>query len=326
MDKIKPLAKFPITATRRVEEAEYFLSQSLTDVQIDRVDDRRNFRLELNSVNFGRTNLIYSSVGAHTKLKPYPDIDHVILITSMAKPITFEIDNEPHLVTLHEAVIVGPCKQIRVERPAQSEILYLRASLIDLWNQFEKLTARHHRGSLRFNRTANVCKASGAMLKGLMDYLVILLASGDSVMKVPAIRKNFDNLLINAMLALPHNKVDKLHEDRSSVVAPAVVYRAEEYMRAHLKNPITISDLIQVCDCSRSVLFTAFRSTRGYTPMEFLTEQRLHHSREQLLKSNYNASIAAIALNSGFLSLSWFSQVYRKRFGERPSDTLRKGK
>jgi transcriptional regulator GlxA family with amidase domain len=70
------------------------------------------------------------------------------------------------------------------------------------------------------------------------------------------------------------------------------------------------------------VLFSAFRSTRGYTPMEFLTEQRLHQAREQLLKSNYNASIAAIALNSGFISLSWFSQLYRKRFGERPSDSL----
>ncbi len=326
MDKIKPLAKFPLTATRRVEEAEYYLSRSLTNVQIDRVDDRRNFQLELNSANFGRTNIIYSSVGAHTILKPNPDIDHAILITTVAKPITFEIDNEPHLVTLDEAVVVGPCKQIHVERPAQSEILYLRASLIDLWNQFEKLTARHHRGSLSFNRTANVCKGSGAMLKGLMEYLVLNLAINDSVMKVSAIRKSFDELLINAMLALPHNKMDKLHEDRSSVVAPAVVCRAEEYMRAHLKNPITISDLIQICDCSRNVLFSAFRSTRGYTPMEFLTEQRLHHAREQLLKSNYNASVSAIAADGGFVSPSWFSQVYKKRFGELPSETLRKRK
>jgi AraC-like DNA-binding protein len=326
MDNIKPLAKFPVIATSRVDEAEYCLSQSLTDVQIDRVDDRRNFRLELNSVNFGRTNLVYSSVGAHTRLKPSLNIDHAILITGLAKPVKFEIDYEPHLVTSHEAVIVGPCKQIRVERPAQSEILYLRASLNDLWDQFEKLMARHHRGCLSFNRTANVCKGSGAMLKGLMEYLVSNLAINDSAMKVPVIRKSFDELLMNAMLALPHNKVDRLHEDRSSAVAPAVVCRAEEYIRAHLKKPINISDLIRVCDCSRSALFSAFRNTRNYTPMEFLTEQRLHHAREQLLESQYNPSVSSIALNSGFVSFSWFSQVYKKRFGERPSDTLRKGK
>jgi hypothetical protein len=38
MDKIKPLAKFPVTAKSRVEEAEFYLSRSLTDVQINRVD------------------------------------------------------------------------------------------------------------------------------------------------------------------------------------------------------------------------------------------------------------------------------------------------
>jgi transcriptional regulator GlxA family with amidase domain len=74
------------------------------------------------------------------------------------------------------------------------------------------------------------------------------------------------------------------------------------------------------------VLFSAFRNARGYTPMEFLTEQRLHNAREQILKSNYDASIASIALDCGFISHSWFSQVYRKRFGERPSETLRKGR
>jgi transcriptional regulator GlxA family with amidase domain len=131
---------------------------------------------------------------------------------------------------------------------------------------------------------------------------------------------------MTAMLSLPHNKMDQLYEDRSSVVAPAVVCRAEEYMQAHLKEPIVISDITRICDCSRSVLFSAFRNTRNYTPMVFLTEQRLHHARERLLKSESNASIASIALDCGFISRSWFSQVYRKRFGERPSDTLRKCK
>jgi transcriptional regulator GlxA family with amidase domain len=110
------------------------------------------------------------------------------------------------------------------------------------------------------------------------------------------------------------------------MVAPGVVYRAEEYMRAHLKQSINISDLIRICDCSRSVLFSAFRNSRDYTPMEFLTEQRLHHAREQFLNSNYNASVSSIAFDCGFISYSWFSQVYKKRFGERPSDTLRKRK
>jgi transcriptional regulator GlxA family with amidase domain len=104
------------------------------------------------------------------------------------------------------------------------------------------------------------------------------------------------------------------------------VRRAEEYMRAHLKAAISIVDLLRICGCSRSVLFAAFRNARGYTPMEFLTEQRLQSAREKLLKPHPVASVSSIALDCGFINLGRFSQVYRKRFGERPSDTLRKGR
>jgi AraC-like DNA-binding protein len=197
---------------------------------------------------------------------------------------------------------------------------------MDLWNHFEKLTAKHHRGSLIFDRQVSVVEGSGAMLKRLMDYLVHILAINDSILQNPVMCRSLDDSLMTAMLSLPHNKIHQLCEVHSSSAAPAVVCRAEEYMRANLKQAINVSDLTQVCDCSRSVLFSAFRNHRGYTPMEFLTEQRLHHAREQLTKSNYRASISSIADDCGFISYSWFSQVYKKRFGERPSDTLRKGK
>lgn len=323
--KIKPLAKFPVTATSQAEEAELCISQSITDTRINHIDNRHHFRLELNAVNLKSLSLVYNYFGTRTELTTGLELNHAIFVTGIGVPIKLHIDNEPRLVTRNKAVIIAPAKQVRIERPAHSEILYLRVSLSDLWNHFKKLTARHHRGCLMFDRTVSVVEGPGAMLKGLMDYLVNLFAHNDSVMKIPAIRESFDDLLMTAMLSLPHNKMDQLSEDRSSSVAPAVVYRAEEYMRAHFKKPINIIDLIRICDCSRSVLFSAFRKTRGYTPMEFLTEQRLHHAREQLLKSKYNAPVSSIALDCGFISHSWFSQVYKKRFGERPSDTLRNG-
>jgi AraC-like DNA-binding protein len=131
-------------------------------------------------------------------------------------------------------------------------------------------------------------------------------------------------MLLTALLSLPHNQMEKLYENSHFQVVPGLVRRAEEYMRAHFKEAISIIDLLRICGCSRSVLFAAFRNTRGYTPMEFLTEQRLQSAREKLLTGHLEASISSIALDCGFMHLGRFSQVYRKRFGERPSDTLRK--
>jgi hypothetical protein len=52
MKRIKPFSKFPIVNTNRAEEAEFKLSQTLTDLQIKRIDDRRSFKLEMNAFNF----------------------------------------------------------------------------------------------------------------------------------------------------------------------------------------------------------------------------------------------------------------------------------
>jgi AraC-like DNA-binding protein len=326
MGKIKPLARFPIITTNRVEEAEFRLSQSITDLQITRVDDRRCFQLEMNAVNFGRTSLIYNRFGTKTKIKTGMDIDYAIFVTGAGVPSKFNVDNEPHLISPQKAAIVAPAKQVQIERPRNSELIILRVALSDLWGHFEKLTNRHHRGSLIFDRTVNVFKGPGAMLKGLMNYLADGLNYDDSMLKIPSLRKSYDDMLMTSLLSLPHNKRDELYKDHSNMIAPGLVHRAEDYMKAHLREPVNISDLIRICDCSRSVLFSAFRNARGYTPMEFLTEQRLHNAREQILKSNYDASIASIALDFGFISHSWFTQVYRKRFGESPSETLRKGR
>jgi AraC-like DNA-binding protein len=326
MGKMKPLARFPIITTNRVEEAEFRLSQSITDLQITRVDDRRCFQLKMNAVNFGWASLIYNRFGTETKLKTGMDIDYAIFVAGAGVPSTFYVDNEPHLVSPQKGVIVAPAKQVQIGRPRNSELIILRVALSDLWGHYEKLTNRHHRGSLIFDRTVNVFKGPGAMLKGLMNYLADGLNYDDSMLKIPSLRKSYDDMLMTALLSLPHNKRDELYKDHSNMIAPGLVHRAEDYMKAHLREPVNISDLIRICDCSRSVLFSAFRNARGYTPMEFLTEQRLHNAREQILKSNYDASIASIAWDCGFISHSWFSQVYRKRFGERPSETLRKGR
>ncbi len=113
---------------------------------------------------------------------------------------------------------------------------------------------------------------------------------------------------------------------RIASMVPSIVRRAEEYMRAHLDEPLSIVDLLRICSCNRGTLFSAFRSARSYTPMEFLTEQRLQKAWEKMKRPTPEDSVASIALECGFTSFGRFAQIYRKRFGERPSEALRRGR
>jgi AraC-like DNA-binding protein len=326
MGRITPLTKFPLVTTNNLEEAEVNLSQALTNLQIVRVANPHQFNLYMNKVNIGRTSLVFNRFGAETKIKAGLLGDPVLFVIGNSVPFKLTLDGVPIVVSPRKAAIITPARQMQIERPKSSEAFVLRTSLQDLLHHFEALTASHHQDAFIFDHSIDLTSGSGAMLKRMMNYVAYELEHSPLVMKKSGLLKSFDEMLLTALLDLPHNKRGKLYEDRCYQIAPRVVRQAEEYMRAHLQETITIADLLRICGCSRSVLFSAFKNACGYTPMEFLTEQRLQSVREKLRKPHPEASVTSTALDYGFIHPGRFSQIYRKRFGEYPSDTLQKGK
>ena len=325
MERITPLAKFPITSTDSIEEAEVELSRTLTPVNIMSVKDRNHFRLRMNGVNVGSTSLVFNRFGTNTKINT-SDEDHVHFIFGNRMPSTFSWFGKSVTVSPQNAGMLVSPQQFQIERSEGSEVLVLRTSLSDLLSHFEKLTARHHRGTLLFDHTIDLTNGPGAMLKQTIEYVVNKIGNNDQVIKTPSLLKSFDHLLLTTLLFLPHNKREKLFKSHEHQVEPSHVKCAEEYMQAHLEESISIFDLLRICNCSRSVLFSAFSTARGYTPMEFLTEQRLHRAHEKLLNACLEDSVTNIALDCGCNHFGRFSQLYRKRFGELPSETLRKSR
>jgi AraC-like DNA-binding protein len=252
--------------------------------------------------------------------------DAVFFFIGGRKPTTVDLVNSSVVVSPRKAALITSSKNMLIKRSGGPEVLALRTSLPDLLYTFEAITARHHRGTLNFDHNVDLTQGPGATLKRMVEYVVNELDQNDQIAKNPGLFKSYDDMLLTALLSLPHNQREKLYPDHRNQIAPGVVHRAEEYMRAYLNKSISIVDLLGICDCSRSALFAAFRNAREYTPMEFLTEQRLQSAREKLMKPHPVASVSSIALDCGFMNLGRFSQVYRRRFGERPSDTLRKGR
>jgi len=323
MERITPLAKFPIISTDSIEEAQVDLSQRLTPVNIMRVKDRNHFHLRMNGVNVGRTSLVFNRFETNTKINT-SDEDHVHFIFGNRMPSTFSWFGKSVTVSPQNAAMVVSPQQFQIERSEGSEVLVLRTSLSDLLSHFGKLTARHHRGTLLFDHTIDLTNGPGAVLKRTIEYVVNEIDHNDHVIKTPSLLKGLDHLLLTTLLFLPHNKRENLFKSHKRQDATDLVKCAEEYMRTHLEEAISIFDLLRICNCSRSVLFSAFSTARGYTPMEFLTEQRFHRAHEKLLKARLEDSVTDIALGCGFNHFGRFPQLYRKRFGELPSETLRK--
>ena len=112
-----------------------------------------------------------------------------------------------------------------------------------------------------------------------------------------------------------------------SPAAPRSVVRAEAYMEANVHEPITPVEIAAAAGVSERALFRAFQDFRGETPMARLRTLRLERVRRELLAGEPGAiSVTAIALDWGFTHLGHFGQAYRRRFGETPTETLRRGR
>ncbi|NOZ41918.1 MAG: AraC family transcriptional regulator [Alphaproteobacteria bacterium] len=131
------------------------------------------------------------------------------------------------------------------------------------------------------------------------------------------------HLLTNLLYSFNHNYMDRLLAQEVQA-APKHVKRAEDYIHAHLKGPLSIDDLVVVTGVSQRSIFEGFRSFRGTTPMKYVLQLRLERVHKELLRAGPERNVTDIALKWGFNQLGRFSVSYKKVYGESPSDTLKK--
>jgi len=104
----------------------------------------------------------------------------------------------------------------------------------------------------------------------------------------------------------------------------AIVARAQEYMREHVEQPLTVEDLCRVLGVSRRTLQYSFQEVLQINPVGYLRAMRLNGARRMLRCADpERATVQDIAARWGFWHLSHFASDYRRMFGERPSETLR---
>lgn len=136
-----------------------------------------------------------------------------------------------------------------------------------------------------------------------------------------AVEETLKRLLL---AAVPHNHSD-LFDAAPSGPAPYYVRRVEEYVREHAEDPISLDEMIQVSGVSARSLHAGFRRFRDTTPMAYLKNHRLDMAHRQLKAgADLGLSVTDVALACGFTHLSKFARDYFDRFGERPSNTLKR--
>lgn len=97
---------------------------------------------------------------------------------------------------------------------------------------------------------------------------------------------------------------------------PRVARRIEEYVEAHLDEPLTVGLLAHLAQLSEFHFTRAFAGTFGVPPYQFVKGRRI--SRAQALLLDPDRSIADTALACGFSSQPAFTTAFKQRMGLTP--------
>jgi AraC-like DNA-binding protein len=177
---------------------------------------------------------------------------------------------------------------------------------------------------IEFASEMDLTSGYGQSLARYLTMAVNDFARPDAALWSLEMMNSFEEMFLTRFLLSHPSSYSGLLQQRGAQLSPRDVKRAVDYAEAHLANAISIADLARAAGVPGRTLFKHFKDTRGVSPMRFVRNARFARVREALLRADAADSVTTIALGHGFTHMGRFSVEYRKRYGESPSETLRK--
>ncbi|MFN9367270.1 MAG: helix-turn-helix domain-containing protein [Planctomycetia bacterium] len=105
-----------------------------------------------------------------------------------------------------------------------------------------------------------------------------------------------------------------------------IIRRSMETLEAAPTLP-TAAELARSVGVNGRTLLRAFQETFGIPPKQYLLLRELHRIRRELVSgAPADATVADVLVRNGIWEFGRFAGRYRSRFGESPSETLRRGR
>ena len=122
------------------------------------------------------------------------------------------------------------------------------------------------------------------------------------------------NHLQNLLLEIQNQRTSS----EASQQLPPWAITIMQYMKAHFAESLTLDELAEQVHYSRIHFGRRFKDVFGVSPMEYLTQLRLHVAKDLLVDDNL--SIADIAVRTGYAKLSYFAAAFRRCYNVSPRE------
>ena len=246
------------------------------------------------------------------------ETQRTVLILPVAGWHESSFGNHRLKVDTGECAAIGPVTRRVIAHPASGRGFHafrLAVGARDGQDELPRLPAGTHREFAGRREVA-------ALVRLLKDAFVGA-ALGPEDLRSRSAEVARDALILDLLKAL---LVDGADSPCACATNGHVIGRARAFMLQSYPEMLRTADVAGAAGVSERVLQLTFKRKMGTTPREELARIRLDAARRRLEQADPGTSVTGTALDVGFLHFGRFSQRYAARFGERPSDTLRRAR
>src|SRR5579863_4412848 len=323
---VQPLGQFPIVCTTKLDEARDAVTRVYLPHRLDSADGDE-LRMTLNAAEASRFTVGFLVYGAKTRLAmPPTEVSYHINLTTQGKTFADRTDRRRAVtVGRSSGLVLLPDQLNRVRWTADAEQLILKVPRWRLESHLADLIGRRVDDVIDFDFSFDLTTGSGKSLLAAVEFMARELDRPGGLAEMPMAREQLETFVLTQLLAaVPSPYTEELARPAGTVprsrLAPVI-----EYMEMNVDEALTPQELARVGCMSVRTLHATFQAELGVSCMAYLRRIRLDHVRAELLRTGRgDLRVTDVAMRWGFFHPSRFAQQYRERFGELPSDTVKR--
>jgi len=335
-NKTKIQIKSNTFKTKRVNEAKDYVSNIIARHSLD-IDNRNGIEFNCHNWNIGDfvvSDLSYGDCEAQVKVSGLQDEPFCMIMVPLAGKVEVTRGQDRFLLNPTSAIAFSEAelsrKEVRFRDYAKAHLLNICIPYETLKNFLSQELESPIHSDISFpNSPLKVDESLGYLINYLKLFSeTVKPETSQFLQSSPHLANHMHDMLLSMMLStVDHNYIDRYCNNANQTVTPFYVRRAEEYILENICESITIQDVAREVNVAQRTLHLGFQRYRNYTISEFLRNERLALTREELYTARERGvSITDVAYSCGFTHLGRFASAYRNRYGEKPSDTLKAGR
>ena len=307
-----------------LDQVRHVLNQLCFPIAVGAPDGLDGFEFDLQVIQLGSLTVGQLSFGVPVTLI-VPEIHAYHVTLPMSGHVLTRQGRHEVTASLGTAAMFQPGDPVYTLHGARSTELDVKIEQVALEAELSGLLGRPVHGPIDLPPAMSLAQGPGRSWSRLVRLLRDELDHSTSLIHHPLIAEQLRHSVISGLLlSVPHRYHDELTA-AAKPGPPRAVRRALDAIHNEPDQPYSVTDLARVAGMSVRSLQEGFRRHVGCAPMAYLQQVRLGRAHDALQRADPSqVTVAAIAHRWGFAHLGRFASVYRTKFGQSPSETLRR--